>query len=157
MSTGEKERKVIHRAVRVLDEIETRIHELREELEANGMTSPGRGRKGQVPRPMHDADHERHEHRANGRSGSGPTTNESRATTSTVPPRPLTTPRPMSNGAMTEHEPKAQSRAKTHEADDDREAHGQGRVKHPETDKRLKGQQRTTGDELHGRRQACPG
>ena len=52
MSTVEKERRVINRAVRVLDEIETRIHELREELEANGddldsrSEGPARGRLG---------------------------------------------------------------------------------------------------------------
>ena len=78
MATGEKERRVINRAVRVLDEIESRIHELREELEQGGV-STGRGGKA-----------------------------------------------------------KADETTDAHDEAGDHEPHAQGRVKNPETDKRVK-------------------
>lgn len=167
MATADKERQVIHRAVRVLDEIESRIHELREELEANGMTSPKRGRKKADDEQGHDEDHESqtqgrakgkggdenlhgaakaahdakhnegdgHEDHPNGR-GKGKSGDEGN----------------LHGAAKAAHDSKANNHddhekgrakadAKHDDAkhDDDREPHGQGRVKHPETDKRLKG------------------
>ena len=147
MPTGDKERKVIHRAVRVLDEIETRIHELREELEANGMTSP-RGRKAKADE--HDDNDDEGHAPARGRKARADHDDEGDGND-------------LHGAAKAAHDAKSGGQNKgdhdakngngharaEHEGDDDREPHGQGRVKHPETDKRLKGNH-GAGDELHG-------
>ena len=113
MSTGSKERQVITRAARVLDEIESRIHELREELEQQGMATP-RGRKAKHDEGHDEAETNGHEPQAQGRAK--PAEADKRT-----------------KGAKAEHDDAGEH------TDDDREPHGQGRVKHPETDKRLKG------------------
>ena len=118
MSTGQKERRVIDRAVRVLDEIESRIHELREELEQNNL-STARGKKAQRDEP-HDAtgDGDEHEPHAQGRVK-----------------HPETEKRVKANKA--DHDAEGNGHAAA-TADDEHEPHAQGRVKHPESDKRLK-------------------
>ena len=117
MSTGEKERKVISRAVRVLDEIESRIHELREELEQGGVAT-GRGRKAQRDESNETRDEgSDHEAHAQGR-----------------------VKHPESDRRLKNNKNGHEDGGEGHDdnANDDQEPHAQGRVKHPESDRRLK-------------------
>lgn len=150
MSTGEKERKVINRAVRVLDEIESRIHELREELEANGLTS-SRGRKARRD-DEHDADDEGHEPQARSRRGKADQddSGDELHGAAKAAHDAKSGGQGKADSGKADQEAKGNGHARAeHEGGDDREPHGQGRVKHPETDKRLKGNH-GAGDELHG-------
>jgi len=129
MSTGEKERKVISRAVRVLDEIESRIHELREELE-QGSVATGRGRKAQRDdsNETHDdgIDHEAH---AQGRGK-----------------------HPESDHRLKNNKDGQDDNHNDHPASQEHEPHAQGKVKHPETDKRLKNNKESHDEPDHNER-----
>ena len=143
MSTVEKDRKVIHRAVRVLDEIESRIHELREELEQSGMV-PSRGRKAQ---PMDDMDD--HEATTQGKTGGRTRAKADHDDQGGE----------LHGAAKAAHDAKGNGDHRS-TADDDHEPHAQGRVKHPESDKRLKANREghedgDQGGELHGAAKAA--
>jgi len=154
MSTGEKERRVISRAVRVLDEIESRIHELREELEQGGVTT-GRGRKGK-----NDETHDTHddgndvEGNAQGRvkhpesdkrlkgnkagQEDGSDEHETAPTDDHEAHAQGRVKHPESDKRLKANKGGQEEGGQDHATDDDHEAHAQGRVKHPESDKRLK-------------------
>ena len=146
--TPAAQKRAMTKVLRVLNEIEHRVHELREELAEQTGTSlddatPTRGRsrstqqddddtesngQGRVKNPESDGrlkqnrdDHEGEEG-GNGRSSGG------RSMQPGVP----------GNKAGTLNRGKGQRRDDDYEDDDDVESHGQGRVKHPETDGRLK-------------------
>ena len=118
MSTVSKESRVISRAVRVLDEIESRIHELREELEAQGHVAPTRGKKSQRD-AAHEADEDGDEHEPHAQGRAKHPEADKRAK------------------GKADHDGEGDEPAHN-KADDEHEPHAQGRVKHPESDKRLK-------------------
>ena len=137
------QKRVMNRAVRVLNEIETRIHELREELEekfggdappaagtrrAAGSSAGGKSRAGEADHDEEDGDSQAH--------GQGRVKN------------PETDGRLKQNrdGGHDDDEPAgrrpaAAGRGQKDDHDDDTQASGQGRVKNPATDRRLKGNQ----------------
>ena len=145
------QKRAMTKVMRVLNEIEHRIHELREELaeqtgtsidetpgtrsrsraghddEGDDTESNGQGRvknpetDGRLKQNRDDDSGDEDAGRSSGRSGG-------RSMQPGVP----------GNKAGTLNRGRTQRRDDEHDEDDDVEAHGQGRVKHPESDGRLK-------------------
>ena len=162
--TPASQKRAMTKVLRVLNEIEHRIHELREELaeqtgqsleELSGNSSRSRSRsnqsgqsqtsesdehdddveangQGRVKHPETDGrlkqnrdDHDEGDDNRGGNSGSR---SGGRSMQPGVP----------GNKAGTLNKGRGQSRQDDHDDDDDTESHGQGRVKNPESDGRLK-------------------